>query len=81
MYPWTYQPPEIPPWNDPETRRFESFLCTLSVRSFQPMSDVEKTTLLTQVKDEAGDGRHELFKSAKTYDGPHHRRQHGFAAG
>jgi hypothetical protein len=28
---------------------------------------------------EAGDGRHELFKSTQQYDGPHHRRQHDFA--
>jgi hypothetical protein len=29
----------------------------------------------------AGDGRYELFKSAKTYDGVFHRKQHGFALG
>jgi hypothetical protein len=27
----------------------------------------------------AGDGRFERFKSTKEFDGPHHRRQHGFA--
>ena len=48
-------------------------------RNFQPMHDAEKTKLLTRVKDEAGDGRHELFKSTQTFDGPHHRKQHGFA--
>lgn len=48
-------------------------------RNFKPYSDAEKQTLLSKVKDEASDGRHELFKSAKDYDGPHHRRQHGFA--
>jgi predicted aldo/keto reductase-like oxidoreductase len=47
-------------------------------RNFKPMPDTEKNVLLTRVKGEAGDGRHELFKSAKVYDGPHHRRQHGF---
>ena len=26
----------------------------------------------------AGDGRFELFKSSKTFDGPVHRKQHGF---
>jgi predicted aldo/keto reductase-like oxidoreductase len=48
-------------------------------RNFQPMPDNEKTQLLTRVKDIAGDGRHELFKSTQSFDGPHHRRQHGFA--
>jgi aryl-alcohol dehydrogenase-like predicted oxidoreductase len=47
-------------------------------RHFKPMTDAEKKALLARVKDEAGDGRHELFKSTKNYDGPHHRRQHGF---
>ena len=27
----------------------------------------------------AGDGRFELFKSSKIFDGPVHRKQHGFA--
>jgi predicted aldo/keto reductase-like oxidoreductase len=48
-------------------------------RGFKPMPDAEKSSLLSRVKDEAGDGRHELFKSTQTFDGPHHRRQHGFA--
>jgi aryl-alcohol dehydrogenase-like predicted oxidoreductase len=47
-------------------------------RSFQPLTTQAKQQLLAKVKDEAGDGRHELFKSTKTFDGPHHRRQHGF---
>jgi predicted aldo/keto reductase-like oxidoreductase len=50
-------------------------------RSFKPMTTGEKETLLSKVRDEASDGRHELFKSAKTYDGPHHRKQHGFDVG
>lgn len=50
-------------------------------RHFKPMSDEEKRRLLARVKEEAGDGRHELFKSTKNFDGPHHRRQHGFALG
>ena len=29
----------------------------------------------------AGDGRFELFKSSKVFDGPVHRKQHGFDAG
>jgi hypothetical protein len=47
-------------------------------RAFKPMEAAERQMLLSKVKDEASDGRHELFKSAKTYDGPHHRKQHGF---
>ena len=48
-------------------------------RGFKPMADSEKTELLSLTAPEGGDGRHELFKSTQTYDGPHHRRQHGFA--
>ncbi len=47
-------------------------------RTFKPMPAAEKAALLARVKDEAGDGRHELFKSTKVYDGPHHRKQHDF---
>ena len=47
-------------------------------RNFKPMPAAERDALLSKVRDEASDGRHELFKSAKTYDGPHHRKQHGF---
>ncbi|MDA2925538.1 aldo/keto reductase [Acidobacteria bacterium AH-259-L09] len=48
-------------------------------RNFESMKATEQKRLLAQVKDVATDGRHELFKSAKNFDGPHHRRQHGFA--
>ncbi|HEY3128571.1 MAG TPA: aldo/keto reductase [Acidobacteriota bacterium] len=48
-------------------------------RNFKPMEEAEKAQLLGRVKLEASDGRHELFKSTQTFDGPHHRRQHGFA--
>ena len=47
-------------------------------RGFKPMTEVEKNALRKRVKDIAGDGRHELFKSTKTFDGPHHRKQHEF---
>jgi aryl-alcohol dehydrogenase-like predicted oxidoreductase len=47
-------------------------------RNFKPLAAAERAALLSKVRDEASDGRHELFKSAKTYDGPHHRKQHGF---
>jgi predicted aldo/keto reductase-like oxidoreductase len=49
-------------------------------RGFKPMSAVDQATLREKVQGEAGDGRHELFKSSKQFDGPHHRKQHGFAA-
>lgn len=48
-------------------------------RAFQPLTTQARQQLLAKVKDVAGDGRHELFKSTKNYDGPHHRRQHDFA--
>jgi hypothetical protein len=50
-------------------------------RGFRPMPDTEKGQLLSMAAPEGGDGRHELFKSTKVYDGPHHRKQHGFALG
>lgn len=50
-------------------------------RSFKPMSAQEKQALQARVKDAAGDGRYELFKSTKTFDGPHHRKQHDFETG
>ena len=48
-------------------------------RDFKPLSDAEKERLLSVAASDAGDGRHELFKSTQTYDGPYHRQQHGFA--
>jgi uncharacterized protein len=50
-------------------------------RAFKPYSAAETQTLMSKVRDQAGDGRHELFKSTKTFDGPHHRKQHGFDLG
>jgi aryl-alcohol dehydrogenase-like predicted oxidoreductase len=47
-------------------------------RGFKPLSSDESKQLISRVRDVAGDGRHELFKSTKTFDGPHHRKQHGF---
>ncbi len=47
-------------------------------RNFQPMAAAERNALLARVKEQASDGRHELFKSSQVFDGPHHRRQHGF---
>jgi len=48
-------------------------------RGFKPMTKAEMDALREKVKDFSGDGRMERFKSTKDYDGPHHRKQHGFA--
>lgn len=47
-------------------------------RTFSPMSAAEQTALAARVRDVATDGRFELFKSSQMFDGPVHRRQHGF---
>jgi hypothetical protein len=49
-----------------------------TVRAFKPLQGDELQALLAKVKPHAGDGRHELFKSSMTFDGPYHRKQHGF---
>ncbi len=49
-------------------------------RNFQPMSGDAQAKLRERVKDVALDGRHEMFKTSKVFDGPHHRKQHGFDA-
>jgi predicted aldo/keto reductase-like oxidoreductase len=48
-------------------------------RNFKPMTDAQRATVVAQAAAEGGDGRHELFKSSQIFDGPHHRKQHGFA--
>ena len=50
-------------------------------RNFKPMPEAEQMTILTRIREEGSDGRHELFKSTKSFDGPFHRKQHGFEAG
>jgi hypothetical protein len=47
-------------------------------RNFRPMTAEELQRLLAKVKPQAGDGRHERFKSTIDFDGPYHRKQHGF---
>lgn len=47
-------------------------------RSFKPLTGEALAKLLEKVKPQATDGRHELFKSDITFDGPYHRKQHGF---
>lgn len=48
-------------------------------REFTPLSDAEQSQLAERVKPSATDGRFEQFKSTQNFDGPVHRRQHGFA--
>jgi aryl-alcohol dehydrogenase-like predicted oxidoreductase len=47
-------------------------------RNFKPLSDAEQAALVEKVKPFATDGRFEQFKSTQNFDGPVHRRQHGF---
>jgi aryl-alcohol dehydrogenase-like predicted oxidoreductase len=48
------------------------------VRAFQPLSAEERQAIERRTFALAGDGRFELFKSSKAFDGPVHRKQHGF---
>lgn len=48
------------------------------LRDFTPMTDAERVALEQRTAPLAGDGRYELFKTSKDFDGPVHRRQHGF---
>lgn len=50
-------------------------------RNFNLVDGVAKESLLRRVREEAGEGQYWLFKAAKNFDGPHHRKQHGFEAG
>lgn len=47
-------------------------------RDFTPLSEVEQREMEAKVKDVAGDGRYELFKTTQLMDGPYHVKQHGF---
>ena len=49
------------------------------VKNFQPMTPPEMAAMEAKTLAMAGDGRYELFKTSKTFDGPVHRKQHGFA--
>jgi uncharacterized protein len=49
------------------------------VREFKPLSVDERAAIETRTYALAGDGRFELFKSSKMFDGPVHRKQHGFS--
>jgi aryl-alcohol dehydrogenase-like predicted oxidoreductase len=47
-------------------------------RSFKPMSPAEMAALRARVADHAADGRFELYKTSKHFDGAPGRAQHGF---
>ena len=49
-------------------------------RGFKPMSTSEMQALRGRVRPIAGDGRYELFKTSKKYDGKVGREQHHFPA-
>jgi predicted aldo/keto reductase-like oxidoreductase len=46
-------------------------------QGFQALTDAQKAALEAKARPEAGDGRHELFKSTRVYDGPVYRKMHG----
>jgi predicted aldo/keto reductase-like oxidoreductase len=48
------------------------------IREFRPMTPQEIAAMDAKTFPLAGDGRFELFKSSKAFDGPVHRKQHGF---
>ena len=50
-----------------------------TVRNFVPMTAEEQKALIERVRPVATDGRYERFKSTVDFDGPHHKKQHGFA--
>jgi predicted aldo/keto reductase-like oxidoreductase len=47
-------------------------------QGFKPLPAAEREQLLSRTREEAGDGRYELFKSTKMFDSRHHRLLHGF---
>jgi predicted aldo/keto reductase-like oxidoreductase len=46
-------------------------------RAFTPLDESALKKMVAKVKDVAGDGRHERFKSTQFFDGPYHQKQHG----
>ncbi len=47
-------------------------------RGFRPLDAEERDRIMALAAPEAGDGRHEHFKSTQRYDGPLYRSMHGF---
>jgi uncharacterized protein len=48
-------------------------------RNFKQMTPAEMNALRERVREQSSDGRHDLVKSTQVFDGPHHRKHHGFA--
>lgn len=48
-------------------------------RGFRPLEQDERQRVMALAEPEAGDGRHEHFKSTQRYDNPLYRKMHGFA--
>ena len=46
-------------------------------RDFKPLTSSEQAEILAMAEPEAGDGRHEHFKSTRRFDGPMYREMHG----
>jgi predicted aldo/keto reductase-like oxidoreductase len=46
-------------------------------RAFPALDEAALAKLVERVKEKAGDGRHERFKSTQFFDGPYHQKQHG----
>jgi uncharacterized protein len=46
--------------------------------NFQPMTAAEMQAVRDRCRFDASDGRYELFKTTKKYDGAIGRQQHGF---
>ncbi|MEX2302410.1 MAG: aldo/keto reductase [Bryobacterales bacterium] len=46
-------------------------------RDFKPLSGEDQRLILSKAKDEAGDGRHEQFKSTQRFENPIYRKMHG----
>jgi len=49
------------------------------VRDFKPLAAEDRARIEQSTLKLAGDGRYELFKTSKVFDGPVHRKQHGFS--
>ena len=47
-------------------------------RNFEPMPEAEQEQLLTAIRREATDGRHEYFKTTTYFDHEYHRSAHGY---
>lgn len=47
-------------------------------RGFRPLSAAAMEAVRNRCREEAADGRYELFKTTKKYDGDEGRKQHGF---